>query len=86
MDATTRAVSAKGKERVMIKMARICDICGREIGKYNARYSLSYKTALFSKEKDICTLCFDRLKEQFKGRESEQTEPTTDCGLGEPKE
>ena len=47
-------------------MSRICDICGREIGIYNSRYSLTYKTVLYSREKDICPLCFEKLQEQFK--------------------
>ena len=70
------------KERVMVKMARICDICGREIGTYNSRYGLTYKTALYSREKDICPLCFEKLQEQFKEHKV-KTEPQTDCGWGE---
>ena len=66
----------------MVKMARICDICGREIGTYNSRYSLTYKTALYSREKDICPLCFEKLQEQFKEHKV-KTEPQTDCGWGE---
>lgn len=60
----------------MVKMARICDICGREIGTYNSRYSLTYKTALYSREKDICPLCFEKLQEQFKEHKV-KTEPQT---------
>lgn len=55
----------------MLKMARICDICGREIGTYNSRYSLTYKSVFCSMEKDICPLCFEKLQEQFKGHKVE---------------
>ena len=60
----------------MVKIAKICDVCGREMSKYNATYTLTYKTIFFQMEKDICPLCFDRLKEQIR---AEQTEPSTDC-------
>ena len=61
----------------MIKMARICDICGREIGTYNSRYTLTYKSILYSKEKDICPLCFEKLQKQFKEHKAED-EPQTE--------
>lgn len=66
-------------------VARICDVCGEKIGGLNcARYSLSYKTALYTRNIDICADCFNRLKEQIKESKGEQTEPkTTDCGYGE---
>ena len=57
-------------------MARICDICDREIGTYNSRYTLTYKSVLYSKEKDICPLCFEKLQEQFKEHKV-KTEPQT---------
>ena len=62
----------------MVKMARICDICGREIGTYNSRYSLTYKTVLYSREKDICPLCFDKLQEQFKEHKVKDEPQQTD--------
>lgn len=66
----------------MIMMARICDICGKEIGTYNSRYTLTYKTWLYSKEKDICPLCFEKLQEQFKDHKVENKSQTDELQCG----
>jgi hypothetical protein len=65
----------------MLKTTRICDICGREVGVNDPRYSLTYRVAFISKEKDICPSCLNKLKEQFSKPKTEPQAEVIACPI-----
>lgn len=55
-------------------LTRKCDICGREIRRADSRYVFKFDGALYSIERDMCSDCYNRIRDEMSKADAPLTE------------
>ena len=55
-------------------LTRKCDICGREIRRADSRYVFRFDGVLYSMERDMCSDCYNRIRNEMSQADTPKTE------------